>query len=181
MKRSPSQHPHPRLTRGIAACTERTVGEPGVNEIVHLEERVPASSEPGLSIKEVADWQRIRIGKPQVLGVNEQYSGLLDVDVPLEPSPDVHWDALFERGAGVPISVSMHPPRLHGSTVRLRPPDSEVERYVDALRVRVEAVNDQYEREVLPALRGEAAATERAEAERTRRVEEAQERLDASE
>src|SRR5262245_13482501 len=92
MKRSPSQHPHPRLTRGIAACTERTVGEPGVNEIVHLEERVPASSEPGLSIKEVADWQRIRIGKPQVLGVNEQYSGLLDVDVPLEPSPDVHWD-----------------------------------------------------------------------------------------
>jgi hypothetical protein len=148
---------------------------------VNLEERRLTSSEPGISIQEVADWQRIRIGKPQVLGVNEQYSGLLDVDVPLEPSPDMHWDALFERGAGVPISVSMHPPHVHGSTVRLRPPDNEVERYVDALRARVEAVNDQYEREVLPALRGKAAATERAETERARRVEEAQQRLDASE
>lgn len=129
----------------------------------------------------MADWGRIRLGKAQVLGVNEEYSGLLDVDVPLEPTPDVHWSAIFERGpSGVGYSLSMHSLRLAGSSVRLRLPDDEVDRYIEALRERVEGTNDQYERDVLPRLRNEADAAERAEADRRRRIEEAQRRLDES-
>lgn len=127
----------------------------------------------------VMEWERIRLGKPNVLGVNEQYSGLLDVDVPLEPTPDVHWTAVFERGpSGISYSVSMHPPRIHGTSIRLRPPDSELERYVEALHERVEATNDQYEREILPHLRSEAQTADNERAERERRIKDAQEQLD---
>jgi hypothetical protein len=127
----------------------------------------------------VMDWEPIRLGKPNVLGINEQFSGLLDVDVPLEPTPDVHWTTVFERGpSGISYSLSMHPPRIHGTGVRLCPPDSEVERYVEALRERVEATNDQYDREILLHLRSEAEATDNQRAERERRIKDAQEQLD---
>ena len=126
----------------------------------------------------MTDWEQIALGEPKVLGVNDEFSGLLDVDVPLEPTPDVHWVALFDRGpGGHSFSMAMHPPRLHGSLVRIRPPDNELERYVDLLRDRVERTNVQYEREILPRLRGESEAAEREKADRQRRVEEAQRRL----
>lgn len=72
----------------------------------------------------------------------------------------------------------MHPPRIHGTSIRLRPPDSELERYVEALRERVEATNDQYEREILPHLRSEAQTADNERAERERRIKDAQEQLD---
>jgi hypothetical protein len=128
----------------------------------------------------MTDWQRIELGEPKVLGINKDYSGLLEVDVPLTPAPDLHWVAVFDRGAGVPHSVSMHPPRLHGAGVRLRPPDAEVEAYMDALRQRVAATNDEYEQRILPALNAEAERGEEEAADQRRRVEDARKRLGAS-
>jgi hypothetical protein len=97
----------------------------------------------------------------------------------LKPRPDRAWSALVERGpASVSWSVSMHPPHLEGGQVRMRPPDAEVEAYMAKLRELVQATNEQCAREVLPRLKAEAKVEEQAEAERKRRIEEAQRRLD---
>lgn len=75
-------------------------------------------------------WQAITRGKPKVLGVNQQYPGLLDISIPLSPRPDREWQALFEHPPGVGISISMHPPRIDGGTVRITPSENEVKAYV---------------------------------------------------
>ena len=81
----------------------------------------------------------LKMGKPQVRGGNSEYSGLLDVDVPLSPRPDRYWTQIFNDGPpNVPFSISMRPPPLSGGTVHLRPPDNEVEKYIEYLERRIE-------------------------------------------
>lgn len=121
----------------------------------------------------------IKPGKPRVLGVNSQYSGLLDVEIPLSPTPDRYWTEIFNRGpSNVPFSVSMHPPQLVGGTVRITPPDSEVEKYVEYISTRVEGTNRNYAERIEPRLRAQKEVEEREKADRARRNEEAQSRLD---
>ena len=121
----------------------------------------------------------IRIGKATVLGIDREARGLLNVTVPLEPRPDRYWAEIFNSGApGVSCSVSMHPPRLDGSTVFLRPSDEEVEHYLVSLQERVEGTNAEYARRVEPELRRQQEAEEADTAEGKRRVEQAQRRLD---
>jgi hypothetical protein len=62
--------------------------------------------------------------------------------------------------------------------VILRPPDNEVEMYVNALRERVDATNAYYDREIAPRLRQQEERRKADEAERLRRIEEAQKLLD---
>lgn len=117
-------------------------------------------------------WTRIiRSGRPRVRGVNAKYSGLLDVDIDLTPTPPAEWTRAFERPIGVGISLSMHPPTLSGATVHIRPPDNELEAYVKHIDERIAAANDYFEREVLPAL-------DRAEAQERQRREDEQKRID---
>lgn len=104
----------------------------------------------------------IKPGKPRVLGVDQQYPGLLNVEIPLEPKPDTHWSEIFMRGpSDVPFSVSMHPPRLVGSKVIIRPPDDEVQRYVEYIAARVAGTNKNYAEQVEPKLRAQREAAER--------------------
>jgi hypothetical protein len=127
----------------------------------------------------VEDQTRISLAKAEVQGIDPDAKGLLRVAVALTPRPDVAWSALFQRGpVSVSWPVSMHPPRLEGGRVRMRPPDAEVDAYMAKLRELVQSTNEQYAREVLPRLRAEAEARERDEAEGKRRIEEAQRRLD---
>ena len=121
----------------------------------------------------------IKPGKPKVLGVDSTYSGLLNVEIPLTPTPDRYWTEIFNNGPrDVPFSLSMHPPRLAGGTVRITPPDSEVERYVEYIAARVESTNRNYTERIEPRLSAQQAAEEREEADRKRRIEEAQSRVD---
>ena len=124
----------------------------------------------------------IRLGEARVLGVDREASGLLNVEVPLEPRPDRFWLQIFESGPPGPMwPVSMHPPRLSGATVQIRPPDAELEMYLDRLRERVEATNAYYAREVAPELERQQKAAEDQASEDQRRIEEAQRRLDERE
>jgi hypothetical protein len=121
----------------------------------------------------------IQLGKPKVLGIDSEASGLINVEIELEPQPDGNWLNVFRDGPPGPMwPMSMHPPRLQGSKVILRPPDNEVEMYLNALGERVEATNAYYEREIAPRLRQQEERRKADEAERQRRIEEAQKLLD---
>src|SRR6266404_7135026 len=106
-------------------------------------------------------WQAITRGQPEVDGVDADYPGLLNVRVPLSAYPPDEWQDFFLRPVGVGLSMSMHSPDLRGDEVVLRPPDSEVERYVKHVDERIVAANARYEAEVLPKRR---AALQRADA-----------------
>ena len=119
------------------------------------------------------------LGKATVLGVNPGARGLLRVQVPWDPAPDVAWRTIFVKGpAGSMWPVSMHAPEVYGDHVILSPADDEVKRYVAALKERVDATNAQYAREVLPRRDTESVRGETDEAEAQRRIDAAQEILD---
>ena len=118
-------------------------------------------------------WTRIvRSGKPRVKGINSQYSGLLDVEVDLKPTPSREWADFFSQPFAVPTKLSMHPPQLSGSTVLLMPPDGELDAYVANVDARIAAANDFFEAQVLPHLQAaEARAQEDKASEQTRVAE----------
>ena len=98
-------------------------------------------------------------------------TGLLLIDVPLTPSPDEAWAAIFgsddpwHAPPGVSISLSMHPPRLFGGKVQLRSPDAEVERYLQHLDDRITATNSEYKRRIIPEQERASRAAEAEAAE----------------
>lgn len=124
------------------------------------------------------EWTPIRRGEPRVLGVDREYSGLLNIDIPLEPTPPEGWADIFRSPPGVGISVSMHPPEINGRTISIKPPDDEVKKYITHIDERIAAVNQFYEAQVLPELRRRAERQAEGEAERKRRIEEAQRQIE---
>ncbi len=127
---------------------------------------------------------RVTHGGPQVVGVDPTATGLLLIDVPLTPSPDEYWRAIFggsgffDAPPGFSLSISMHPPRLYGDSVRLRAPDGELDRYIESLDARIAATNDEYERRVLPELERQNEVRRSEQDELKSRLEEAQRKLD---
>jgi hypothetical protein len=123
--------------------------------------------------------QMIKLGQAQVLGIDSEASGLLNVVVPLEPIPDRAWAEVFQSGPPGPMwPISMHPPHLSRDEIRIRPPDQELEQYLAALNQRVEATNSYYAQQIAPQLKAEQERKEADEAERQRRIDEAQRQLD---
>jgi len=124
-------------------------------------------------------WTRIaRSGTPRVMGVNSKYSGLIDVEVDLKPTPPREWANFFSQPFAVPTKLSMHPPKLSGSIVMLMPPDNELDAYVANVDARIEAANDYFEAHVLPNLEAAEASAQRDKASAQTRVAEAQRRAE---
>jgi hypothetical protein len=124
------------------------------------------------------DWTPIRRGEPRVLGVHPQYSGLLRIEIRLDPSPPVGWAQGFSSPRGVGIPISMHPPEIRGGSIYITPPDDEVEKYVAHIDERIAAANRVYQDEVMPDLRRRAERDAAAKAEEQRRITDAQQRID---
>jgi len=119
-------------------------------------------------------WTRIvRSGKPRVKGINSQYAGLINVEVDLEPPPPREWADFFSQPFAVPTKASMHPPKLSGSTVMLRPPDNELDAYVANVDARIEAANDFFERQVLPSLEAAEAQARQRRGDDQKRIDDA--------
>jgi hypothetical protein len=124
-------------------------------------------------------WTRITRGKPRVRGVNAKYSGLIDVEIDLNPAtPPREWAEFFSRPFAVPTSLSMHPPELAGTTVRLMCPDNELDAYVTNVDARIEAANTFFESQVLPSLEAAEASVQRDRASAQARVADAQRRAE---
>jgi hypothetical protein len=104
------------------------------------------------------NWVPITRKSPRVVGVNPKYASLLDVEIDVSDTPPDEWAQAFIQPSGVPISMSMHPPQLEGSTITLMPPDDQVEAYVAHVDVRIAHANERYERVGLPAREREQAA-----------------------
>lgn len=76
------------------------------------------------------------------------------------------------------LAPSMHPPRINGDRVTIRPPDDQLEKYMDALRERVAATNADYDRIVRPKPEQLAPARQAELDDRQRRIAKAQQQLD---
>jgi hypothetical protein len=127
----------------------------------------------------VADQTSIKAGKARVLGIDQEASGLLNVEVPLEPKPDEYWTEIFISGPPGPVwPISMHPAHLSGGTVELRPPDRELDKYLEELNTRIESTNRSYAQEIAPKIKAEQERQKSAAEESKRRIEEARRRLD---
>ena len=72
----------------------------------------------------------------------------------------------------------MHPPRLLGSTVRVRPPDDEIEAYVKHVDDLVQSCNENYAKEQLPQIEARDEAKQNATQAAEDRLAEAQRRAD---
>ena len=121
----------------------------------------------------------ITVGDAHVLGIDAEYPGLLNVEVALEPEPDQDWQRIFaQEPLGASFSLSMHPPRINGDRVTIRPPDDQLEKYMDALRVRVAATNADSDRIVRPKPEQLAPARQAELDDRQRRIAKAQQQLD---
>jgi len=125
----------------------------------------------------MSEWTPINRDEPRVEGVDPDAPGLLDVRIRLDAHPPDEWMEFFLRPVGVGISVSMHPPKLFGDEIRLRPPDNEVEKYVLHVDERIAAANKRFQSEVLPRRRREQDAAQRARQEQEQRLAEARQRL----
>ena len=124
------------------------------------------------------EWVPITITGRKVVGRNRQYSGLLDVEIELSGTPPRPWAEFFQSPSGIGISISMHPPSLSGSKVKITPPDDEVESYAKHIEERVAHTNRWFEETALPQIN---AAEERQRAENeaeAKRLKEAQRKLD---
>jgi hypothetical protein len=103
----------------------------------------------------MSDWLPIKRKSVKVEGVDPEAPGLLDVYIELSETPPPEWEDYFRNPVGVEVSMSMHPPRLEGGDVHIRPPDKELKAYVAHVDQRIKAANERYEREVLPKFRAQ--------------------------
>lgn len=131
---------------------------------------------PGMMVS--MKWTPITRGKPKVLGINEKYSGLLNVELDLSDTPPREWAEFFTHPTGIGISMSMHPPKLSGHIVSLRPPDGEIEKYVNHIDERIVAANAYYERQVIPDLEAAEARQEQSRKAEQMRLDEARRRAE---
>ena len=123
-------------------------------------------------------WVPITRGKPDPIGVDEKYRGLLDVEIELSATPPPEWAESFLHPVKVPISMSMHPPRLEGSTVIIKSPDNDLAAYVQHVDVRIAHANQGYEHKFLPAIDAARERDQRGHDEEQRRLAAARKRAE---
>ncbi len=123
-------------------------------------------------------WTPIKRGKVEVVGRHPQFSGLLQVRVPLTSTPPAEWQHAFNTGIDVIVSLSMHKPELRGREVWLRPPDAQLEAYVRSLDERIAAANTWFENNVLPQVQARTAREQTEADEEARRLAEARKRAE---
>jgi len=123
-----------------------------------------------------AKWVPIKRGKPTPKSINEKYRGLIDVELALDRQPPAEWAQAFLNPVNVPISISMHPPKLVGSTVVIQPPDNELDAYVKHVDVRIDHANQRYEHEFLPEIEAARERDQRQHDEDQQRLDDARKR-----
>ena len=118
-------------------------------------------------------------GKPQVVGIDPEAPGLVQILVPLGQAPDSEWCAIF---AGPPpgygYSLGRHSPALFHDRIELRAPPEDVGDYIRDLDARMAATNAEYERTVRPRKDAERQRRDELAGEERRRIEEAQRQID---
>jgi hypothetical protein len=109
-------------------------------------------------------------------GVDPTAEGLLRISVFLSAGPPSEWATHFDRGAGVPFKLSLHKPRVVGPVIDGRVEDDKLEEYVAVIDEMIDASNDYYVAEVLPAIEAAEKRTTDAAAAKAERLRSAQDR-----
>ena len=119
-----------------------------------------------------SEWVPIERGKVEVLGTTG--TKLLDVRVHLNRAPEREWRQLFHNA----ILSTRHPPELEDTWARIRPPDNELEAYVEELDRRIALANEEYQQQVIPRLEHQAERERSEEEEKRRRTKNARRRAE---
>ena len=120
-------------------------------------------------------WKPIKMVESQV--EIDATPGCLNVTIKLGPRPDRHWEQLVYQRPNVDWPSTMRPMQISDGYLRMTPPDSELDRYIDKAQEIIDAANADYERTILPMLERKAEQKRLAEDERNARLEAAAERL----
>lgn len=116
-----------------------------------------------------------------VLGVDPDAKGLLKAEIELNNTPPEKWKANFNKSipsGDISISISMHPPKVRGNKVMIRFPDDELEKYLDHVEERIDAVNEHFENKVLPRIKAKQKKEEEEREKKEKRINKAQKRAD---
>ncbi len=121
----------------------------------------------------------IQGGKPEVVGVDTRYAGLLRIRVPLTPRANADWVTIFNRmPTGVNFTFDMHEPKASSALIEGLTPDDKLETYVGHIRERIAGANRDYNHNLAPKLRAQRDAADREKSEIEARLAEARRRAE---
>ena len=63
-------------------------------------------------------------GKIKAIGTDQEHSGLIIVEIPLNINPDRYWIKCLEKPTS--MSPSVHPPKVYGKTIEFRTTEDRV-------------------------------------------------------
>ena len=115
------------------------------------------------------DWKPITRGKPEILGVNARYPGLLDVRVRLSSNPPPEWARLFKAPSGH-VTVPGRTLNLSAATISVSLSDDELGSHVAAIDERLRLANEEFARDVLPKIQAREEQKKREEEEKAARL-----------
>lgn len=121
----------------------------------------------------------IQAGRPELVGVDPHYSGLVRIRLPLNPPADTDWIKIFnELPPGVSYTLDLHHPVASQRSIEGLTPDDRVESYVAHIRERVDGTNRFYNTDVASRLKQEADRRREAAAEQRRRLDDVRKKFE---
>jgi hypothetical protein len=122
----------------------------------------------------MADWHLIEPTRVEVIGVNPQAEGLLDVAVLLSNTPPAGWAERFHSCSEIPVPINLRASwHVQGDRITVTVVDGSMEGWVAKIKECIARANSLYELEVLPVLNQREEAERRRQADAERRLEEA--------
>jgi hypothetical protein len=128
----------------------------------------------------MAEWMRVEMGGEPEVKSDPDYPSVVIVSIPLKPSPNADWTAIFNSGPppGVTFYVGREFPKASSGAVHFRCTPDEVAMYRDQAERWVDGTNAYYESYVIPEIERQQAAQKAEAEERNRAVEQARRNLE---
>jgi len=120
----------------------------------------------------------VKLGKPELRGVDPDARGLLVVHVPVEPTPDEPWAEMFGHPPEHGHPTSMHRPQVVVDRIELQVVDGQLTETIAKLRERVACTNGWHEQQIEPEYQRRRAQKRAAAEAEQKRLTDAQRELD---
>ena len=100
----------------------------------------------------MTEWAKVGRGKIDVLGINREAPGSLNISIALTGTIQREWAQFFLHPTDAPAALGTQAPTLSGGSVKIYPPDDKIEAYIKDVDERIAAANARYETDVLAGI-----------------------------